>query len=201
MKAEPSSTDTSGASYGGVGPDPAACDHVMISLRGETGTRNSWDRDRSEGRVSTSLEDEREDGEPRAKRLKASEGAAATMAAEVECEIYGNSVNKKLRKTDGDPRVKAAELAAELDFENFGKRFNSKIRKTSEQDEEQTSEILRCLGLKPPHAYRAAAAFTMYSSFKHSSSRSSTIAAANLVVASMRRHGRTKWHQGPPRAA
>ncbi len=102
--------------------------------------------------------------------------------------------------------MKAADLAAELDFENFGKRFNSKIRKTSEHDEEQTSEILRCLGLKPPHVYKAAAAFTMYSSFKHSNSReadasSSTIAAANLVVASMRKHGRAKWHQGPPRAA
>ena len=97
-------------------------------------------------------------------------------------------------------------MAAELDFENFGKRLNNKIRAKSESDEEQTSEILRYLGLKPPHVYKAAAAFTLFSSLKHIDSReakasSSTMVGANLFVASIRRHGRARWHSAPPRAA
>ena len=96
-------------------------------------------------------------------------------------------------------------MAAELDFENFGKGFNNKIRAKKESDEEQTSEILRYLGLKPPHVYKAAAAFTLFSSLKHSDSREakapSTMLGANLFVASIRRHGRARWHSAPPRAA
>ena len=97
-------------------------------------------------------------------------------------------------------------MAAELDFENYGNRVNRKVRKSDGENEEQTSEILRCLGVKPPHGYKAAAAFTMYSTFKHSSLRvpgapSQTVAAANVIVASIRRHGRSQWHAGPPRAA
>ena len=97
-------------------------------------------------------------------------------------------------------------MAAELDFENYGNRVNRKVRKSDGENEEQTSEMLRCLGIRPPHAYKAAAAFTMYSTFKHSSSRvagasSLTVAAANIIVASIRRHGRARWHGAPPSAA
>ena len=89
-------------------------------------------------------------------------------------------------------------MAAELEFEIYGNRMNQKLRKTDGENEEQTSEILRYLGVKPPHGHRAAAAFTLYSSFKHSSSRTAgaplVLAAANLMVACMRKHGRSMWH-------
>ena len=92
-------------------------------------------------------------------------------------------------------------MAAELEFEIYGNRLNKKLRKTDSENEEQTSEILRCLGVKPPHGHRAAAAFTLYSSFKHSSMRLAgaplLLAAANTIVASMRRHGRAGWHEPP----
>ena len=92
-------------------------------------------------------------------------------------------------------------MAAELEFEIYGNRMNQKLRKTDGENEEQTSEILRCLGVKPPHGHRAAAAFTLYSSFKHSSTRTTgaqlVLAAAHLIVASMRKHGRASWHSPP----
>ncbi len=94
-------------------------------------------------------------------------------------------------------------MAADLDFENYGHRVSRKARKNNEENEEQTIEILRWIGVKPPHGHRAAVAFTMYSTFKHSSSRvpgapSQTVAAANIIVASIRRHGRSHWHEVPP---
>ncbi len=66
--------------------------------------------------------------------------------------------------------------------------------------------IFKFMGLKPPHVVRAATAFSMFNSWKHSSrrlpERAQPSELADTIVACLRKHGRASWHAtAPPSAA